>query len=153
MVGVEIFNPYNFLHPASPQHIERGAPVKPKDQRRFALKRPYESIVIFDGALSDDAISGESGKIEEFLSKNMEFESTVVWGKRHLAYPIRKKKTGIYHLYLYKGDGNVTAKLEKFLKLNEAVLRHLSVVRVDRPVKPALAVTGTAAAPSTEEQA
>jgi small subunit ribosomal protein S6 len=125
--------------------------VKPKDQRRFALKRPYESIIIFDGALSDDAISGESRKIEEFLSKNAEFESTVVWGKRHLAYPIRKKKAGVYHLYLYKGEGNVAAKLEKFLKLNENVLRHLSVVRVDRPAKPAVAVA--IPTPSTEEQA
>jgi small subunit ribosomal protein S6 len=128
--------------------------VKPKDQRRFALKRPYESVVIFDGTLSDDAISGESGKIEEFLTKNAQFESTVVWGKRHLAYPIRKKKTGVYHLFLYQGEGNVAAKLDKFLKLNETVLRHLSVVRVDRPVKPALAVAApSAGAPSTEEQA
>ena len=124
------------------------------------MKRPYESIVIFDGALSDDAISGESRKIEEFLSKNTEFESTVVWGKRHLAYPIRKKKTGVYHLFLYKGEGNVAVKLEKFLKLNEAVLRHLSVVRVDRPAKPApavvagtAAVTPSAGTPSTEVQA
>ena len=122
------------------------------------MKRPYESIVIFDGALSDDAISGESGKIESFLSKNAEFESTVVWGKRHLAYPIRKKKTGIYHMFLYKGEGNIAGKLEKFLKLNDAVLRHLSVVRVDRPAKGGLAVAAPGVAapsaiPSTEEQA
>jgi small subunit ribosomal protein S6 len=121
--------------------------MKPLDQRRFALKRPYESIIIFDGALSDDAISGESGKVVEFLSKNAEYESTVAWGKKHLAYPLKKKKTGVYHLFLYKGEGNVAAKLEKFLKLNEAVLRHLSVVRVDRPMKPAVVT------PSAEEQA
>jgi small subunit ribosomal protein S6 len=144
---LKIFGRSDILHPASPTHIERDAPVKPKDQRRFALKRPYESIVIFDGTLSEDAISGESGKIQEFLSKNAQFESTVVWGKRHLAYSIKKKKVGIYHLFLYQGEGNVAAKLDKFLKLNESVLRHLSVVRVDRPVKPAIT------APSTEVQA
>jgi small subunit ribosomal protein S6 len=124
------------------------------------LKRPYESIVIFDGTLADDAITGESGKIVEFLSKNAEFESTVVWGKKHLAYPLRKKRTGVYHLFLYKGEGNVAAKLDKFLKLNEAVLRHLSVVRVDRPVKPAPAAVAagpsaaaTPGTPTAEEQA
>jgi small subunit ribosomal protein S6 len=137
--------------------------VKPKDQRRFALKRPYESVIIFDGTLSDDAITGESGKIVEFLSKNAEFESTVVWGKKHLAYPLRKKKTGVYHQYLYKGEGNVAAKLDKFLKLNEAVLRHLSVVRSDRPAKPAptavaagpaaAAASATPGTPTAEEQA
>jgi small subunit ribosomal protein S6 len=123
------------------------------------LKRPYESIVIFDGTLPDDAITGESGKIVEFLSKNAEFESTVVWGKKHLAYPLRKKRTGVYHLYLYKGEGNIAAKLDKFLKLNEAVLRHLSVVRVDHPVKPAPTavaagpVAATPGTPTAEEQA
>jgi small subunit ribosomal protein S6 len=100
------------------------------------LKRPYETIVIFDGSLPDDAVKAEHGKVEEFLSKNAEFEKADVMGKRHLAYPIRKKKMGIYYLYLYKGEGDVAGKLEKFLKLNDRVLRHLSVVRssfVPRP--------------------
>ena len=110
------------------------------------MKRPYESIVIFDGALSDETIKSENGKIEEFLSKNAEFESTVAWGKKHLAYPLKKKKTGVYHLYLYKGEGDVAGKLEKFLKLNDAVLRHLSVVRSGKPARP------VAPTPSTEER-
>ena len=99
------------------------------------MKRPYETVVIFDATLPDDAIKSESGKLEEFFRKNAEFEKTVVIGKKMLAYPIRKKKTGIFHLYLYIGEGDVAGKLEKHLKLNETVLRHLSVGRAQATSK------------------
>ncbi len=101
------------------------------------MKRPYETVVIYDATLPDDTIQSESGKLEEFLRKNAEFERTEVLGKKYLAYHIRKKKTGIYHVYVYKGEGDVAGKLEKFLKLNESVLRHLSVVRNPNVTKPA----------------
>ena len=108
------------------------------------MKRPYETVVIFDATLPDDAIKSESGKLEEFFRKNAEFEKTEVMGKKYLAYPIRKKKTGIFHLYLYNGDGDVAGKLEKHLKLNETVLRHLSVGRVAAAQKaPVAASTST----------
>ncbi|HUI91301.1 MAG TPA: 30S ribosomal protein S6 [Chitinivibrionales bacterium] len=94
------------------------------------MKRPYESVVIFDATLPEITIHGENAKLEEFFRKNAAFEKTVVMGKKMLAYPIRKKKTGIFHLYLYSGEGDVAGKLEKHLKLNETVLRHLSVGRV-----------------------
>jgi len=97
------------------------------------LKRPYESIVIFDGTLSEDTITSESGKIQEFISRNAEFEKLDVWGKKYLAYTINKKKNGVYHRFVYSGEGNLAAMLDKFLKLNDNVLRHLTVVRVDRP--------------------
>jgi small subunit ribosomal protein S6 len=114
------------------------------------LKRPYETVVIYDATLPDDTIQSESGKLEEFLRKNAEFERTEVIGKKYLAYPIRKKKTGTYHLYLYKGEGDVAGKLEKYLKLNESVLRHLSVVRNPNIAKPTREVP--AAAPVAAEE-
>jgi small subunit ribosomal protein S6 len=110
--------------------------VKPLDQRRPTLKRPYETVVIFDATLPDETIQSENAKLEEFIRKNAEFEKSELMGKKYLAYTIRKKKTGIYYLYLYKGDGDVAGKLEKHLKLNESVLRHLSVVRSENSAKP-----------------
>ncbi len=109
------------------------------------MKRPYETVVIYDATLPDDAIQKESGKIEEFFRKNAEFERTEVLGKKYLAYQISKKKTGVYHLYLFNGDGDVAGKLEKYLKLNESVLRHLSVVRNPGAAKPAKETVATVA--------
>lgn len=93
------------------------------------MKKPYESVIVFDGTLSDDVLQKEQQQIEEFLKSNSTFEKTDVWGKRNLAYQIRKKKTGYYCLFLYEGDGEVVSGLTRLIKLNEAVLRHLTVVR------------------------
>ena len=95
------------------------------------MKQSYETVVIFDGTLSEEIIRKEHGKIEEFLKANTEFEKVDVWGKRSLAYLIKKKKSGVYHLYNYQdqSEKNVAAKIEKLLALNETVLRYLTVVK------------------------
>jgi small subunit ribosomal protein S6 len=92
--------------------------------------RPYETAVVIDGTLSDDAIQREQEQLEAFFKSNSsEYEKTDVWGKRALAYAIRKKKTGHYAVFAYKADGDIAAAFDKHVKLNEAVLRHLTVLR------------------------
>ncbi len=93
------------------------------------MKKPYESMIVFDGTLPDDVLQKEQQQIEEFLKSNSNFEKTDVWGKRNLAYQIRKKKTGYYCLFFFEGEGDVVSALTRHIKLNEAVLRHLTVVR------------------------
>jgi len=93
------------------------------------LKKPYESVIVFDGTLPDDVLQKEQQQIEEFLKNNSNFERTEVWGKRNLAYQIKKKKTGYYCMFLYEGEGDVVSALTRHIKLNEAVLRYLTVVR------------------------
>ncbi len=93
------------------------------------MKKPYESVVVFDGTLPDDVLHKEQQQIEEFLKRNSSFEKTDVWGKKPLAYQIRKKKTGYYCMFLYEGEGDVALALARHIKLNESVLRHLTVVR------------------------
>jgi len=91
--------------------------------------RPYETVVVFDGSLPEDTIQKEQKQLEEFFKGNSEFEKTDVWGKRVLAYTINKKKTGHYMVFYYKAEGAVPGAFEKHIKLNENILRHLTVVR------------------------
>ena len=100
------------------------------------MKQKYESLVIFDGTLPDEAIQKESAAFEDFLKVNTEFEKVDVWGKKNLAYPIKKKKTGIYHLFIFQdqSEKNTAGKIEKFFKLNDAVIRHMTVIRVEPKV-------------------
>lgn len=93
------------------------------------MKRPYESVIVFDGTLSDDVLHKEQQQIEEFLKQNCDFGKTDVWGKKALAYQIRKKKTGYFCMFVFEGEGDIAAALERHIKLNESVLRHLTVVR------------------------
>jgi len=91
--------------------------------------RHYETAVVIDGTLSDDVIQKEVQQLEEFFKANSEFEKTDDWGKRPLAYTIRKKKLANYVIFFYKAEGAVPAAFEKHIKLNENILRHLTVVR------------------------
>jgi small subunit ribosomal protein S6 len=103
---------------------------EPYDQRGFIVKRPYESMIVFDGTLPDDVLQKEQKQIEEIIKQHAQFEKTDVWGKRPLAYTIRKKKTGFVCLFTFEGDGDATVvALDKYIKLNTNILRHLTVVR------------------------
>lgn len=96
------------------------------------MKRPYETVVVFDGTQNDDVLAREQGTIEEFLKKNAQFDKTLVWGKRQLAYEIRRKRLGCYCLFLYTGEGDVVSRLEASIRLNQNILRHLTVLHEDK---------------------
>jgi small subunit ribosomal protein S6 len=87
---------------------------------------------LFDGTLGDDAIAREQQAVEQFFKKNAEIENVEAWGRRRLAYEIRRKKTGVYFLFKYKSEGDVTVKFEHEFKLNQNILRYLTVVRDPR---------------------
>ncbi len=126
-------------------------------------------MIVFDGTQSDDVLHKEQAQIEEFLKLNASFEKVDVWGKRGLGYPIKKKKLGYYCLFLYEGEGDVIGSLERQLKLNECVLRYLTVVRnlkndaaraaffarrekaIEEATAAAKAATATEAAPAAEQ--
>jgi small subunit ribosomal protein S6 len=100
------------------------------------VKQKYETIVIFDGGLSDDAIQKECVAFEEFLKVNSEFEKMDAWGKKKLAYQIDKKKSGVYCLFIFQcqSEKNIAGKIDKLFKLNSSVIRHLTVIREIQPV-------------------
>lgn len=95
------------------------------------MKRPYETVVIFDGSLPDETVAAEQQKVEDLLKKNADFQRTDVWGKRDLAYEINGKPTGFYCLFIYDGENDVDEKVRKMFRLNQNVLRHMTVVRSD----------------------
>lgn len=49
------------------------------------------------------------------------------WGKRKLAYPIKKFEEAFYVFFLYEGDSDIPLELERRFKQSEAVLRYLTV--------------------------
>src|SRR3954469_17845025 len=66
-------------------------------------------------------IEGEGGKVEKHE----------YWGLRGLAYRIKKNRKGHYVLLNINAPGNAIRELERQLKINEDVLRYMSV-KVDK---------------------
>jgi len=56
-----------------------------------------------------------------------EVNQSAPWGKRRLAYPIEKYNDGFYVVANLKLAPNQTGELERSLRLNEEVLRHLLI--------------------------
>ncbi len=50
------------------------------------------------------------------------------WGRRRLAYPIKKKTAGFYVQVLHKSPTDIVRKLEQAFKLDEEIIRYLTVV-------------------------
>ena len=49
------------------------------------------------------------------------------WGKKRLAYPIRKKQKGLYILLNYFGSEKVVSELERNMRIKEEILRFLTI--------------------------
>ena len=93
------------------------------------MTRPYEVVYIFDSALEETAINE---RLERFhaLIKLPDAEPPQVshWGKRTLAYAIKKHETGYYVVAKFDADATALPEFERAIKLDEGVLRHLVVV-------------------------
>ena len=54
------------------------------------------------------------------------------WGKRKLAYEINGLSDGDYTLIDFHTDPQSIAELDRVLRINDAVVRHMIVARTDR---------------------
>jgi small subunit ribosomal protein S6 len=88
---------------------------------------PYETLIIFDPRPTDEDIAALLTRLQETLkSLGGEVGKAESWGKRRLAYEIRKQREGTYAVIECKAEPAVIKEFERQLKLNEQVLRFLS---------------------------
>ena len=93
------------------------------------MTRQYEVVYIFDSALEEAAINERLARFHALIQQpGIEPPQVNHWGKRTLAYPVKKHETGYY--VVSKFDANATAlpEFERAIKLDEGVLRFLVVV-------------------------
>lgn len=84
-------------------------------------------MVIIDAMISDDAINAEIENIAAMITNGGEILRRDDWGKRKLAYSIKKRQHGFYVIFYYKAEAAVVAAMEAALKLNENVLRWMTL--------------------------
>src|SRR5690606_8842386 len=88
----------------------------------------YETVIILTPLLSDEIAKETINKFSTFLTENgAEIIQEDNWGMKKLAYPIEKKSTGFYHLIEFKAPGELISKLELQYKLDERVMRFLTI--------------------------
>lgn len=101
------------------------------------MARSYETVMIFDSTLEEDAIEQRLSRFKSALVPDAADSVHVrSWGKRKLAYPIGKKEQGVYMILRYETDPDHLLEFERLAKLDEQVLRQLTIVDpIDLPVE------------------
>jgi small subunit ribosomal protein S6 len=93
--------------------------------------RRYELMVILDPDLEERTVAPSLDKFLNVVRKGGgSVENVDIWGRRRLAYEIKKKSEGIYAVVDMTTEPDLAKELDRQLNLNEAVLR-TKLVRPD----------------------
>ena len=91
----------------------------------------YELTLVFDPNLEDEMRKTEFDKIIDLLTKfGGSVDKIDEWGKRRLAYEIKKINEGFYYLVSFTGEPGTPREVEDRLRINEYLLRFL-IIRTD----------------------
>ena len=86
--------------------------------------RHYELMVILDPELEERTVAPSLDRFLNVVRKGGgSVENVNIWGRRKLAYEIKKKTEGIYAVVDMTAEPDVAKELDRQLNLNEAVLR------------------------------
>ncbi len=90
----------------------------------------YEIVFITQPELSDSQLTEITKRVDGMIDQHEgRTFFTRSMGKKQLAYPIQKQTKGVYTLVDFAAQGGCIAKIERSLRLDENVLRFLTVVR------------------------
>jgi len=95
------------------------------------MTREYELVYIFDSTLEEAQINERLDRFHTLVTCPEAPEPITAvshWGKRTLAYSIRGKEVGYYAVVQFQTRPDLLGELERAIKLDEGVLRHLVVL-------------------------
>jgi len=110
---------------------------------------PYEILVIIDPRPTDEEVVALLGRLVDTVKGlGAEVGKAESWGKRRLAYDLRKQREGTYAVIECAAEPATIKEFERQLRLNEQVLRFMTT-----RVPPKKRVRGTPKAqPATVEE-
>ena len=118
------------IEPATRAGAAAGnAPQRRPSARDMAGRmREYETIYILRPDSSTDVIGQVNAKIRGIIEAGggrlLKVDN---WGKRKLAYEVKKQLKGIYLFFSYLGTAGLVEEVERNLRLTDSVIRYYSV--------------------------
>lgn len=106
--------------------------------------RPYELMTILAPDVPEDELTPAIDTIASYITR---FDGTITtfmrdspWGRRRLSYPIRYQsrdvRDGFYVLWYFEAEPEAIAEIDRELRLNDLIIRHLTIA-LDKPFVPA----------------
>ena len=88
----------------------------------------YELLFIIDNSAADEAKEAIIAKMSQLVTDNGgSAEKVDKWGAKKLAYPINFKEDGYYVLMNFECEPALIAEMERQLRINDQVMRHMVV--------------------------
>ena len=88
----------------------------------------YETVLIIDPAVDE---AGVDKQVEKYsaLIKSHQGEIALVekWGRRKMTYPINSRREGFYVCLQYNSPAALPAELNRNIRLDESIIRHLTI--------------------------
>ena len=94
--------------------------------------KAYELLYFVDPTCNEETRAAVMKRIEVALGETGKVDSVEDWGKRKLAFEVDDLTEGDYTLINFHADPSHIAELDRVLRINDAVKRHMVVRRVDK---------------------
>ena len=95
--------------------------------------KAYELLYIVDPSSNEEVRAGVSARIDVAIAgQGGTVDSVEDWGKRKLAYEIDGLSEGDYILINFHADSTQIQELDRVLRINDAVKRHMIVARTEK---------------------
>lgn len=92
------------------------------------MEQHYETVCVINPDIGTEAVNGFIKKAASLVERHNGKDVIVdEWGRRRLAYPIRKKKEGHYIIFTYTASSVASKELERMFKIDEDVMRYQTV--------------------------
>lgn len=90
----------------------------------------YEILLLLDPDLPEEKQAEVVARVRTLVERGGgTVERHDAWGRRRLAYPIKKKEEGVYHLLTFASETDTLDELSRVLKIDDDVLRHMATRR------------------------
>src|SRR5574338_1625306 len=97
----------------------------------------YESLFIIRPSLSDEEtsalIENRKGVVTKTGASLVRAEN---WGRKKLAYEIKRERKGTYVYFYFQGPGTVVGELERSYRLEDSIIKFLTVKLEQEPAPP-----------------
>ncbi len=100
-------------------------------------ERTYEILFIADPNLGEPEVDALTAQVQGFIEKEGgKVDKIEKWGKKRLAYVVKKHREGSYVLIVFEGGGARVKEIERRIGVTDGVIRHLTV-RIDEDLRKA----------------
>jgi len=87
----------------------------------------YETIFIMKTDITQEQTNDVISKVEKYIKENGTITKTINYGKKKLAYEIKKQEYGYYYLIEFTAEPEIIPELERIYRITVEILKFMTI--------------------------